>query len=325
MAHFRDKWGENGFTGFCTYPKNRPDGWADPHTKACMVEDSPKQPFWRNLGVEFTSLEVLKTASHRMIKKVKHPVVALDCSPGRYPAEAKHDQIAKHLFWADPIRKEAEAFIKEHLPRPFVAVHIRQAFLESCDRGLVHSTVQCAPWVTVGSEIVPTPSSEEGEQGAEVLVQRAASYPIETCSGGGAGQMELHLIEVIKSLGGTMVTDETGAAIVPPRWEGVSVFVASDHPLVGSGPTGMSWLTEHFDAKSIEGGLSDMETGYLRPQVDLAIMDMANHMVGHCPSSFSHVSARMRLARGESVSYWGVPSSLPKKPIVHEAEAKAEL
>merc|ERR1711865_917088 len=109
--------------------------------------------------------------------------------------------------------------------------------------------------------------------------------------------MELHLIEVIKSLGGTMVTDETEAAIVQPRWEGVSVFVASDHPLVGSGPTGMSWLTEHFNAKSIEGGLSDMETGYLRPQVDLAIMDMANHMVGHCPSSFSHVSARMRLAR----------------------------
>ena len=192
--------------------------------------------------------------------------------------------------------------------------------------------MQCAPWVTAGSEIVPTLSSEEGEQGAEVLVQRAASYPIETCSGGGAGQMELHLIEVIKSFGGTMVGETKSGARSDgsqtkqkPRWEGVSVFVASDHPLVGSGPTGMSWLKEHFNAKSIEGGLTDVQTGYLRPQVDLAIMDMANHMVGHCPSSFSHVSARMRLARGESVSYWGVPSSLPKKPIVHEAEAKAEL
>ena len=55
------------------------------------------------------------------------------------------------------------------------------------------------------------------------------------------------------------------------------------------------------------------------------IIRRVGHQRRHCPSSFSHVSARMRLARGESVSYWGVPSSLPKKPIVHEAEAKAEL
>jgi hypothetical protein len=132
ITHFKDKWASFGFRGFCTHPMNRPDGWLE----SCMESEVPKAPFWRNLGITFTEREVLNAPSHRVIKRVKHPVVALDCAPAKYPALEKHDGYAKFLFWADPIIKEAKAFIAEHLPRPYVAMHLRQAFLPSCERGI---------------------------------------------------------------------------------------------------------------------------------------------------------------------------------------------
>ena len=123
MAHFRDEWKEAGFVGHCTYPKNRALDWSE----NCMIDNNPKKPFWRNLGVEFERTEVLLSASHRSIKKVEHPVVALDCAPGKYPAPAHLDKHAAALNWSLPIRREAEAFIEKSLERPYVAVHIRQA------------------------------------------------------------------------------------------------------------------------------------------------------------------------------------------------------
>jgi hypothetical protein len=130
IAHFKEKWAEFGYVGHCTYPDTRPEGWAD----NCMTDDSPKEPFWRNLCIKFDSYDMLPTPSHRMIKKVKHPVVALDCSGGSYPAAERLDPIAKFLVWSDPIRLEALAFIKANLPRPYVGAHIRQAFIPACER-----------------------------------------------------------------------------------------------------------------------------------------------------------------------------------------------
>ena len=111
--------------GFCSYPNNRPADWAG---GACMTEGAPKRQFWRNLGIadKFERIEVLRSASHRLIKKVDHPVLALDCSPGKYPAPAKLDPLTRLLRWAPSIDEEAEAFIAKHLRRPFVAMHVRQ-------------------------------------------------------------------------------------------------------------------------------------------------------------------------------------------------------
>lgn len=87
-----------------------------------MVDGVPKLPFWRNLGVQFESVETLLSGSHRQINKVSHPVVALDCSPGKYPAPPKLDALAVPLRWSANIEALAEDFIAKHLPRPFVAV-----------------------------------------------------------------------------------------------------------------------------------------------------------------------------------------------------------
>ena len=93
-----------------------------------MTEGVPKLQFWRNVGVadKFQRFEVLRSGSHRLIKKVNHPVLALDCSPGKYPAPAKLDPLTRLLRWAPSIDEEAEAFIAKHLRRPFVAMHVRQ-------------------------------------------------------------------------------------------------------------------------------------------------------------------------------------------------------
>lgn len=78
----------------------------------------------------------------------------------------------------------------------------------------------------------------------------------------------------------------------------------------------------------MEGGATPGSGG--SPQVDLAILTLADHAVLHCPSSFSNVAKRLRdhpnvysrragdsmnpeeLPLYSSTSFWGVDSSLPK-------------
>ena len=54
-----------------------------------------------------------------------------------------------------------------------------------------------------------------------------------------------------------------------------------------------------------EGGTG--RDGLFRPQLDLAVLSKADVMIGHCPSSFTAIAAKMRKAAGRQVSYWGLP------------------
>ena len=63
------------------------------------------------------------------------------------------------------------------------------------------------------------------------------------------------------------------------------------------------------------------------PQLDLAILTLADHAILHCPSSFSNVAKRLRGYPSEydgqvyrSTSFWGVEASVPAA-----GGAKAEL
>ena len=277
MVHFREKWEAAGFVGHCTYPKNRMDGWYD----TCMVDISPKRPFWRNLGIEFERQEVLLTASHRMIKKVDHPVVALDCAPGKYPAPPRLDKWAAALNWSLPIQREAEAFIADELERPYIAVHIRQAFFDACDgRPMTHSSGQCRPWL---------------EAEGHVFSEATPKFPNDICH----PSPEI-MREQLEAL-----VNATGAK---------SLFVASDNPI---GTQDLRFLREELGAKTLRGGLRDSASGYLRPQVDLAILTAADHFIAHCPSSFSHIAARMRKESSppRPVSYWGMGGEVALKTL----------
>ncbi len=277
MVHFREKWAAAGFVGHCTYPNNRMDGWYD----TCMVDISPKRPFWKNLGVEFERQEVLLTGSHRMIKKVEHPVVALDCAPGKYPAPPRLDKYAAALNWSVPIQKEAEAFIADELERPYIAVHIRQAFFDGCDgRPMTHSSGQCRPWLEAEGNEYPEASPK---------------FPNEICHP--SSEIMREQLEALMNA--------TGAK---------SLFVASDNPI---GTQDLKFMREDLGAKTLRGGLRDAASGYLRPQVDLAILTAADHFIAHCPSSFSHIAARMRKESSppRSVSYWGMGGEVALKTL----------
>lgn len=83
----------------------------------------------------------------------------------------------------------------------------------------------------------------------------------------------------------------------------------------------------------VEGGATPGTGG--SPQIDLAVLTLADHAVLHCPSSFSNVAKRLRdyphaysrsadggdhTALYSSTSFWGVDGSLPTA-----SDSKAEL
>eukprot|EP01043_Picozoa_sp_COSAG02_P111093 COSAG02_NODE_47241_length_342_cov_1.329218_1_plen_85_part_10 len=59
------------------------------------------------------------------IRGIKHNVLALDCSPGRYPAARTLDPLSQYLKWSATITSPAFDFIDANLPRPFIALHFR--------------------------------------------------------------------------------------------------------------------------------------------------------------------------------------------------------
>jgi hypothetical protein len=66
-----------------------------------------------------------------VIAGLKHPVLAMDCSPGKYPAPNDLDQLSSYFKWSKPVLRDSFAFIGSSLRRPFVAVHFRTAFAQA--------------------------------------------------------------------------------------------------------------------------------------------------------------------------------------------------
>ena len=75
------------------------------------------------------------------IRSIRHPVLALDCSPGRYPAARALDPLSQYLKWSTTITSPAFDFIDANLPRPFIALHFRHAFATA---GCGFSVGQCS-------------------------------------------------------------------------------------------------------------------------------------------------------------------------------------
>lgn len=93
------------------------------------------------------------------IRSIEHPVLALDCSPGRYPAPRSLDHLSQYLKWSTTITSPAFDFIDANLPRPFIALHFRHAFASA---GCGFSVGQCHDFgESLEDNRVCTPSVEE--------------------------------------------------------------------------------------------------------------------------------------------------------------------
>ena len=238
---------------------------------------------WENLNVTFDSIvgPIGDRQDISVVGEFSHPVLAMDCSPGRYPAPNHLDSLSQHFKWSEAIEKEAFSFINEKLPRPFIGIHFRTAFAQAGCGFSLHA--QCGEWET-----------DENPLSQEVCTPSLTS-------------IESHLKAVIASMGAA------------------SIFVASDAPLAAEWH---AMFSKYAPVLSLEHGLNENDGRLIpggggSPQIDLAILTLADHAILHCPSSFSNIAKRLRnfpntyRATGaadavySSTSFWGIEKSLP--------------
>lgn len=53
------------------------------------------------------------------------PVLALSSAPAEFPVRSEDQWIQKFLAWTSRIDEKANKFIRDNLPRPFIAIHLR--------------------------------------------------------------------------------------------------------------------------------------------------------------------------------------------------------
>ncbi len=100
----------------------------DDSGKCKMPAGNPHKTFWDHFGIEFTGSLATASSSAKLVADLaaaEHPVIALGGPPGRFPVAPENRHLQRHLVWNDEIRQRGEDFIAEHLPRPFLAVHLR--------------------------------------------------------------------------------------------------------------------------------------------------------------------------------------------------------
>ena len=158
LYHYRDRWAAakskegDGFVGFCSYETTK---MAEEKGETCMTYSVPKGPFWKNLNISFDTIygPFGSKMEHggsgpptQQVQDFEHPVVAFECTPGKYPAPTSMDHLTQHLRWSDVVLNPAFDFIEAKLERPFIAVHFRTAFAKA---GCGFSVkAQCGMWET---------------------------------------------------------------------------------------------------------------------------------------------------------------------------------
>lgn len=76
MAHFRNEWKSHGFTGHCSFPHNRPEGWAE----TCMRGNTdPKKAFWDNLDLIFDDIKFAGSVTVADIKSLDVSMCDIVC------------------------------------------------------------------------------------------------------------------------------------------------------------------------------------------------------------------------------------------------------
>ena len=147
----------------------------------------PRAGFWKRLGVEFDRFErVSPGARSGSVDDISHPVLAMDCVPGKYPAPAPLNSLARYFEWSDGIEQAASRLVESQIGRgqAYVAVQWRQEFAGMATptvtskrpaRCAGFSVSQCAPYVEDSSE--PAAAAATGARRTATI-----KYPTELCA-----------------------------------------------------------------------------------------------------------------------------------------------
>ncbi|CAD5234994.1 unnamed protein product [Bursaphelenchus xylophilus] len=127
-------WPENKRYVFCQRPRA---SVLSPHLPpSCNSKDgNPFEVFWDHHNVDFFDDKYFGDIGFNMDEKItvkrwieysaKYPILAFTSAPTGFPVKSDLHVYQKHFQWADKIVDDAQTFIKLHLRRPFVAVHLR--------------------------------------------------------------------------------------------------------------------------------------------------------------------------------------------------------
>ena len=143
MATYGSKWRRLGVIGYSVSAR------AENFEKGV-----PRAGFWKTLGIKFDRFEQLSArARSGSANDINHPVLAVDCVPGKYPAPASLNKLVRYFDWSSAIDLAASNFIEQyigHRDQAFVAVQWRQEFAAraqnsgSCSG---FSVSQCSPYI----------------------------------------------------------------------------------------------------------------------------------------------------------------------------------
>ncbi|KAI6209440.1 Lysosomal-trafficking regulator [Aphelenchoides besseyi] len=225
--------------------------------KSCHAkEGNPYGPFWNHFSVDFVDdlyfgqigYDVSNPQVVRQWKakypSTSFPVLAFSSAPVDFPILPNNRHIQRYFRWSKHIRDEAEEFVKLHLRRPFIGIHLRNGenackHIDSYEH--FFASAQCT-----GDDF------EFGRPSKELC------FPSQD--------------QVIEDIGEEI-----------RRHDAKSVYVSSDNDFM------LGTFHQSFN-KTI--GFRKLRND--NPYLSLAILDLADHLIANCVSTFSGFAVRQR-------------------------------
>ncbi|VDM52840.1 unnamed protein product [Angiostrongylus costaricensis] len=276
-------WPKENRTALCwsphtsIYDANAPVGC---HAK----EGNPFGLYWDSIGISFTkdayfgelgydlTLGGSRTAWNERFPVSDFPVLAFASPPAPFPSRSFTWQLQRYLKWNSRIAGKADEFIRKELSSPFVAIHLRN------DKDWYVRTIEY-PHVC---EHLPSDSTRQplfASMQCDTEEDYDGVLTKEMCSPSKTTIVE-QVVETVGTIGAR------------------SVFVASDK----------DHMIEDLN-KALRG--YEVKAHRLNPDdplLSLAVLAKADHFIGNCVSTFSHLAKRERDTKKppKPTSYFGI-------------------
>uniref|UniRef100_A0AC34FVK4 GDP-fucose protein O-fucosyltransferase 1 n=1 Tax=Panagrolaimus sp. ES5 TaxID=591445 RepID=A0AC34FVK4_9BILA len=279
-------WPKEKRLAFCWQP--RKSIYDEEAPASCNAkEGNPFGPFWDYSGVEFIGDEyhgpigdgydlgrsAARQEWHAKYPPNKYPVLSFISAPAPFPIRAEDRPLQRYLKWKPRIMNKAIKFVKENLPRPFVAVHLRNNLdwdnvCKALHEGHKMPQLFASPQDNVCKAL------HEGHKMPQLFASpQCLGYHNEL------GMLTPQICDPPSELILQEIEDIVGSIGAK------SVFVASDR----------DHMITDINDKLIRRGIKAFKNDESEdPYIDLAVLTLSDHFIGNCVSTFSSFVSRAR-------------------------------